>query len=124
MRQRPWSAGAAVDLGPASVDLVAPEALKPRDDGEPVCRTDRGAETGHDAAERPAATRDRLLEHRQRVMPGVRRAVQRRRWIMAIRPRGPPVGGRAAIGRVASRAIGLVERFAGLDLRRRVPAAG
>ena len=64
-----------IDFGPTRVGFIRPEALEESDGFAYLAPVKRLGEARHDAAERYAIFLDDTSEHRQRVMPGVRRAV-------------------------------------------------
>ena len=74
---------AFIDALPALVDIVGPETLEPGDDGHAIVTRQHLCESRHDTAKRDPAIRDRVVEHLERVVPGMRSAVERRRifWI-------------------------------------------
>lgn len=98
-------ATACVDLLPLAVDVVGPQALEPRDDGETLIFISDRREARHDTPEADAPIGDRIVENSERVVPGVRSPVQWRRRINAVCVRRAPFGGRTAIGCVADSAV-------------------
>ena len=115
---------ARIDAVPALGNIVRPQALEPGDDFHALILIQRFRESRHDAAKRGTAICDRVIKHFERMVPGMRSTVERRRRIVSGRIRSPPLDSSAAVGRMAACAVNLIKRFAGYNLGRGIPSTG